>query len=50
VIAGSLLAAACHPLLQASGLERYLRPLPAFYGSLVAMYSAVTWIVFFSRV
>lgn len=49
-LVGSVLAAACHPLLQVSGLERHLRPLPFFYGSLIVMFSAVIWIVFFSRV
>lgn len=49
-LAGSILAAVCHPVLQVSGLERHLRPLPFFYGSLIVMFSAVIWIVFFSRV
>jgi hypothetical protein len=50
VILGSLLAAACHPLLRRSGLERHLRPLPLFYGSLIVMFSLVTWVTFFNRV
>jgi hypothetical protein len=49
-LVGSVLAAACHPLLQVSGMERHLRPLPFFYGSLIVMFSAVIWIVFFSAV
>jgi hypothetical protein len=50
VMTGSLLAAACHPLLKRSGLERHLRPLPFFYGSLIVMFSLVTWVMFFNRV
>ena len=49
-IAGSTLAAVCHPLLRRSGLERHLRPLPLFYGSLIVMFSLLTWITFFNRV
>ncbi|MFZ1887942.1 MAG: YtcA family lipoprotein [Candidatus Binataceae bacterium] len=47
-LVGSVLAAACHPPLQVSGMERHLRPLPFFYGSLIVMFSALIWIVFFS--
>ena len=50
VIAGSVLAAACHPLLLGSGLERHLRPLPFFYGCLIVMFSLLAWIAFFNRV
>jgi YtcA family len=50
VVAGSTLAAACHPLLLRGGLERLLRPLPFFYGSLIVMFSLLTWIIFFNRV
>ena len=50
VIVGCLLCAACHPLLRLSGLGRYLRPLPFFYGSLIVMFSLVTWVIFFNRV
>jgi hypothetical protein len=50
VIVGCLICAACHPLLRLSGLARYLRPLPFFYGSLIVMFSLVTWVIFFNRV
>ena len=50
VIVGSLAAAACCPLLRLCGLERHLRPLALFYGSLVVMFSLVTWIIFFNRI
>ena len=49
-IIGCILCAACHPLLRLSGLARYLRPLPFFYGSLIVMFSLVTWVIFFNRV
>jgi YtcA family len=50
VMLGSLLSAACHPLLRRIGLERHLRPLPFFYGSLIVMFSLVTWVALFNRV
>ena len=50
VVVGSLVSAACHPLLKLIGLERHLRPLAFFYGSLVVMFSLVTWVIFFNRV
>jgi YtcA family len=50
VVVGSLLSVACHPLLKFSGLERHLRPLAFFYGSLVVMFSLATWMIFFNRV
>jgi len=50
VMVGCLLSAACHPLLRRSGLERHLRPLPFFYGTLIVMFSLVTWVTFFNRV
>ena len=50
VMAGSLLATACHPLLRGSGLERHLRPLPFFYGCLIVMFSLAAWVTFFNRV
>jgi hypothetical protein len=50
VIIGSLITAGCQPVLRMSGLERYLRPLPLFYGGVVVMFSLVTWIILFSRV
>jgi hypothetical protein len=49
VIFGSFLSAACHPLLRLCGLERNLRPLALFYGSLIVMFSLVTWVIFFNR-
>ena len=49
VIAGSTLSAVCHPLLRLSGLARHLRPLPFFYGSLIVMFSLVTWVIFFNH-
>jgi len=30
-------------------LERYLKPLALFYGSLIMMFSLVTWVIFFNR-
>jgi YtcA family len=50
LIVGCLLCAACHPLLRLSGFPRYLRPLPFFYGSLIVMFSLVTWVIFFNRI
>jgi len=50
VIVGCLLSAACHPLLRQAGLERHLRPVPFFYGTLIVMFSLVTWVTFFNRV
>jgi hypothetical protein len=50
VIVGCLLSAACRPVIRRNGLERYLRPLPFFYGSLIVMFSLVTWVCFFNRV
>jgi YtcA family len=47
--AGAILAALCHPLLVAAGLERDLRPQPLFYGGLIAMFALIGWITFFSR-
>jgi len=47
--AGAMLAAACHPLFLAAGLERDLRPLPLFYGALVAMFALIAWVIFFNR-
>ena len=49
-IVGCVLSAACHPPLRRSGLERHLRPLPFFYGTLIVMFSLVTWVAFFNRV
>jgi hypothetical protein len=46
---GAILAALCHPLLLAAGLERDLRPLPLFYGGLIAMFALIGWITSFSR-
>jgi len=46
---GAALAAICHPLFLAAGLQRDLRPLPLFYGGLIAMFALIAWIVFFSR-
>jgi hypothetical protein len=46
---GAILAALCHPLLVAAGLERELRPLPLFYGGLIAMFALIGWVAFFSR-
>ncbi len=45
----AILAALCRPLLLAAGLERDLRPLPLFYGGLIAMFSLIGWVIFFSR-
>ena len=50
VLVGSLLSAACHPILQRSQLEHHLQPLAFFYGSLVVMFSLLTWVIFFSRI
>jgi hypothetical protein len=50
VVVGSLISAACHPLLKLIGFERHLRPLAFFYGSLVVMFSLATWVIFFNRV
>jgi YtcA family len=47
--AGAILAALCHPLFVAAGLERELRPLPLFYGGLIAMFALIGWVAFFSR-
>ena len=47
--AGAILAALCHPLFVAAGLERELRPLPLFYGCLIAMFALIGWVTFFSR-
>lgn len=47
--AGAILASFCHPLLLAAGLERHLRPIPLFYGSLIAMFALLAWIIFFNR-
>ena len=47
--AGAALASLCHPLLMAAGLERDMRPLPLFYGGLIAMFALIGWLVFFSR-
>jgi hypothetical protein len=49
VMVGSTMAAACHPLLHLIGVEHYLRPQAFFYGSLILMFSLVTWVVFFDR-
>ena len=50
VTAGCLLCAASHQLFRRTGLERYLRPLPFFYGSLILMFSLIIWVTFFNRV
>ena len=50
VIAGCLLCAASHLLFRRTGLERHLRPLPLFYGSLILMFSLIVWVTFFNRV
>jgi YtcA family len=50
VIAGCLLCAASHLLFRRTGLERHLRPLPFFYGSLILMFSLIIWVTFFNRV
>jgi hypothetical protein len=47
--AAAILAALCHPLFVASGLGRELRPLPLFYGGLIAMFALIGWVVFFCR-
>jgi hypothetical protein len=47
---GALLATLCHPLLVAASLERELHPLPLFYAGLIAMFSLIGWLIFFSRV
>jgi len=47
---GAILATLCHPLFLAAGLERYLHPLPLFYGGLIAMFALIAWIIFFSHV
>ena len=47
--AGALLASICHPLFVGAGLVRYLRPLPLFYGSLIAMFALIAWVIFFNR-
>jgi YtcA-like protein len=47
--AGALLAALCHPIFVATGLERDLRPLPLFYGGVIAMFALIGWVTFFSR-
>jgi hypothetical protein len=50
VMVGCLLSSACHPVLRRTGLQRHLRPLPLFYGSLILMFSLFTWVTFFNRV
>jgi hypothetical protein len=47
--AGAILAALCHPIFVAAGLERELRPLPLFYGGVIAMFALIGWVTFFSR-
>ena len=49
VITGTVLSAALYPVLSRAGLERYLKPLALFYGSLIMMFSLVTWVIFFNR-
>jgi YtcA family len=46
---GAGLAALCHPLLVAAGLERELYPLPLFYGALITLFALSGWIILFSR-
>jgi hypothetical protein len=46
---GAILATLCPPLFLAAGLKRDLRPLPLFYGALIAMFALIGWIIFFSR-
>ena len=47
---GALLAALCYPLLLTTGLERYLHPLPLFYGAVIGMFALIAWVIFFSNV
>ena len=47
--AGAIIAALCHLLFLAIGLERDLRPLPLFYGALTAMFALIGWVMFFNR-
>ncbi|HVB80645.1 MAG TPA: YtcA family lipoprotein [Candidatus Binataceae bacterium] len=47
--AGAIVATLCHPLFLRAGLERSLRPLPLFYGALIALFAMVAWVAFFSR-
>lgn len=49
-IAGCLLGTVCHLVFRRAGLERYLRPLPFFYGSLILMFALIVWVTFFNRV
>ena len=50
VIAGCLLCAPSHLLFRRTGLERHLRPVPFFYGSLILMFSLIIWVTFFNHV
>jgi YtcA family len=50
VIAGCLLCGASHLLFRRTGLERHLRPLPFFYGTLILMFSLIIWVTFFNHV
>jgi len=47
---GAIVASLCRPLFLAAGLERYLHPLPLFYGGLIAMFALIAWLIFFSHV
>ncbi len=47
---GAILAALCHPMFLAAGLQRYLHPLPIFYGGLILMFALIAWVIFFSHV
>ena len=46
---GAILAAMCHPVFVAAGVERHLHPLPFFYSALIVMFALIGWVVFFSR-
>jgi hypothetical protein len=47
---GAILATLCRSMFLATGLERYLHPLPLFYGGLIAMFALIAWVIFFSHV
>jgi len=49
LIVGTVLSAALYPVFSRAGLERYLKPLALFYGSLIVMFSLVAWVIFFNR-
>jgi hypothetical protein len=49
-VGGALLSTLCRPLFLAADLERYLHPLPLFYGGLITMFALIAWVIFFSNV